>query len=268
LRQAFFGVYRRSDAVVVLSRDMRELLVNCGVPSRRIQVIPNWIDTELVKPHKHENSFRAQHGLDDKFVVMYSGNLGMSQNLMQVLEAAQLLQEQSDIAFVFIGDGVDRPGLEKFASERKMTNVRFFNYQPKSSLATSLSAANLHLVVLRQNIRQFLMPSKIYGALASGTPILALASEDCELAEIVQENDVGRILAGETPRELADAVLAMARNSELLARQAINARAFAVARCTRDSSVIQVRTLLDDVLRRRRVRPTETESPERVSHVQ
>lgn len=243
LRNVFFRIYRQSDAVVVLSRDMRNLLAEGGVPAERIHVVPNWVDTQAVRPMKAGNRFRAAHGLADKFVVMYSGNLGMSQDLPRVLKAAELLRGNGQIVFVFVGDGAERKNLERIAQERRLGNVRFFDYQPKAELATSLSAADLHLVVLRPEIRQLLMPSKVYGALASGTPILLLAAPDCELAQMVRDHDLGAVVSGSTPRELAMAIELMASRPDALRRQAASARAFSEAHCSRAGSVDALRDL-------------------------
>jgi colanic acid biosynthesis glycosyl transferase WcaI len=248
LRRMFFHVYYRSDAVVVLSRDMGELLVAGGVPANAVQIVPNWIDTSAVHPVKEHNSFRHEHNLGDKFVVMYSGNMGLSQNLTHVLEAAALLRNRDDVVFAMVGDGADRRNLERMAADKRLSNVRFFGYQPKANLAVSLSAADVHLVILQPSIRQLLMPSKIYGALASGTPVLALTTDDCELADTVRENDLGQVVSSDAAAALAEAIAAMANQPEALAEQGARARAFALAHCTRPASVARMRKLLGELL--------------------
>ncbi|MEX0643460.1 MAG: glycosyltransferase family 4 protein [Pirellulales bacterium] len=258
LRSAFFHVYRRSDAVVVLSRDMQNLLIEGGVPAEQVHVIPNWIDTDLVHPIKDANRFRHLHGLDDRFVVMYSGNLGLSQNLTQVLEAAAHVRNCEQIVFAFIGSGADRPNLERIAREKGLTNVRFFDYQPKAELADSLSAADVHLVVLQPQIRRLLMPSKLYGALASGTPVLAITAGDCELAEIVEQHDLGRVVSNGQVAELADAVRTMSTSPATLHRQATNARQFAESHCTRAVSVARLQVLFSQSLQ---LRPDSSSNP-------
>jgi putative colanic acid biosynthesis glycosyltransferase WcaI len=248
LRWMFFHVYCRSDAVVVLSRDMRELLAAGGVPEQVIRIVPNWIDTTAVCPVKQDNRFRHEHELEDKFVVMYSGNMGMSQNLTQMLEAAELLRGREDIAFAMVGDGADRRNLERIASEMRLGNVSFFGYQPKAELATSLSAADVHVVILQPHICQLLMPSKIYGALASGTPVVAVTSNGSELAEIVREHNLGAVVSDGTARALADTLAAMADRPEQSAAQGERAREYALDNCTRQSSVERMRNLLRELL--------------------
>ena len=231
LRRAFFGVYRRADQVVVLSRDMQDLMIERGVDPTKVAVIPNWVDTDLIYPVKENNAFRHRHDLEDKFVVMYSGNMGLSQNLMQILDVAELLQHRDDIVFAFVGDGADRANLERSATQRDLQNVRFFDYQPKSELAISLSAADLHLVVLRPEIQQLLMPSKIYGVLASGTPALVIGDSHSDLAEMVVGNKLGHAISGYDTSSVADYVATVSADT---CRERI--RNFASGNCDRETS--------------------------------
>jgi glycosyltransferase involved in cell wall biosynthesis len=200
---------------------------------------------------KEQNPFRKAHGLDGKFVVMYSGNLGMSQNLAHVLDAAEELRSEDSIVFVFVGDGAERPKLESIARDRQLTNVRFYDYQPKSELAISLSAADVHLVVLQSHIQRLVMPSKIYGVFASGTPVIALTTGECELAEIIRDHDLGQVISGEDARELAATVKKMAGAPGSLDGAARNAREYAETNCTRAASVHRLRSLFASMLDRR-----------------
>jgi glycosyltransferase involved in cell wall biosynthesis len=248
LRAAFFHVYRRSDAIVVLSRDMRELLIAGGVQPGIMQIVPNWIDTQAVSPIKRNNRFRRIHGLENKFVVMYSGNMGLSQRLDQVLDAAEALRHREDILLALVGDGADRRPLERSATQRRLKNVRFFDYQPKDQLADSLSAADVHLVILRPEIKRLLMPSKLYGVLASGTPALVIADADCELARTVSEHDLGAVVAPDSTQELVQTICRLADAREIVQRQSLAARAFAETHCRRDTSVGQIRGLLQGLV--------------------
>jgi len=247
LRGLFFAAYRRADAVVVLSRDMQELVLAGGVSAGRVSVVRNWADTNEVYPAKSGNVFRRTHALEGKFVAMYSGNMGLSQRLEQVLDAAESLRDRPDIVVAFVGDGADRRRLEQTAAEKRLANVRFFDYQPKTQLADSLSAADVHLVVLRPEIKQLLMPSKLYGVMASGTPAIALADMDCELAEVVTGNDLGTVVPSTETAELAATLRIYADSPELVARQGSRAREYAVANCGRDASVEMMRGVLRDV---------------------
>jgi glycosyltransferase involved in cell wall biosynthesis len=178
---------------------------------------------------------------------MYSGNMGMSQRLDQVLEAAELLRDREDIVLAFVGDGADRRNLLRLTSERGLANVRFFDYQPKAELADSLSAADVHLVILRPEIKRLLMPSKLYGVLASGTPSLVVADDDCELAMIVREHDLGEVVRPNDGAALAEAIRAAAAAPARNAKRGVNARRYAEANCTRRASVAGMGKLLAGV---------------------
>jgi colanic acid biosynthesis glycosyl transferase WcaI len=237
LRKLFFAVYKKSDAVVVLSRDMAELVEDGNVSKERIHLIPNWVDTNKIYPIKNTNGFRQTNRLDDKFVIMYSGNIGLSQRLEQVINAASQLCHRNDIVFVFVGDGANRHKLQQMVHEEHLTNVRFFDYCGNDELADSLSAADLHLVILRPEVKQLLMPSKIYGILASGTPAIVLADRDCELAKTVDENDLGIVVDSAHVADLTTAIINAVESPSKRQRQGAAARNYALLHCDRHQSV-------------------------------
>lgn len=206
LHATMHGAYRMADHVVVLSEDMRDLLLASGVAPERISIIPNWIDTQLVYPVKKENPLRRSQGWDARFVVMYSGNLGLSQRLEHLIDAADILRNEKEIQFVLIGDGATKSEMVARAKEKNLSNVLFLGYQPKDALAQSLSAADLHFVVLDPTVAGCLMPSKIYGILASGSATIVATSDGCELARMVRENDVGYVVAFGDAEALAERI--------------------------------------------------------------
>jgi colanic acid biosynthesis glycosyl transferase WcaI len=228
LASTMHGAYRRADHVVVLSEDMRELLLEFGVPADRISIIPNWIDTQLVFPAKKGNALRGRQGWTNDFVVMYSGNLGLSQRLEHLLDAANRLRNVPGIRFVLIGDGASKKDLVALAEDKKLSNIEFLPYQPKGDLAISLSAADLHYVVLDPMIAGCLMPSKIYGILASGSAMLLASSDGCELARTVRENDVGYVVAFGDGEALAERVEWSHRHRDELVEMGERARRLAV----------------------------------------
>jgi len=206
LRKAMIRAYRHADRVIVPGHDMRRVLVIAGVPAEAIQCIPNWIDTRHVVPVKDGNAFRRAHGLDGQFVVMYSGNLGLCQPLDDVVRAAKRLCEERDILFAIVGDGVAKRRLQEAVAQMGLANVRFFPYQAESCLAESLSAADLHLVPVDPRVASYLMPSKLYGVLASGSAVMAIAPEDCETARVVRDAGVGFVVTPGQPDALAEAI--------------------------------------------------------------
>lgn len=227
-RRALRRVYERADRVVVLSRDMQALLGRWGLAPDSIQCLPNWVDTRQVYPLDGENAFRTRHVLDGRFVVMYSGNMGLSQRLDDVLAAARLLADRPEVLFLLVGDGARRPALEQTAARLGLANVRFLPYQSKSELAASLSAADLHLLPVDPRVIGCLMPSKLYGILAAGRPVLTIAPAECELAEVTRQENVGRLVAPGRPEELAEAVRWAADHRAEIAEMGRSARALAL----------------------------------------
>lgn len=206
LRRLFFWTYRRAERVVVLSEDMRTLLLAGGLEPQRVIRVPNWADTRAIYPLKDGNPFRARQSLTDRFVVMYSGNMGLSQRLETLLECAALLRDEPRVAFLLVGDGASRPRLEELARQGDLTQVRFLDYQAKELLHESLSAADLQVVVLDPKIAQCLMPSKVYGIMASGTAMLVAAPEGSELATVARAERLGLVVPFDDPAAWAEAI--------------------------------------------------------------
>lgn len=246
LRKCFLFVYRRSDRVVVVGQDMQNWLVNHLVSDNRIQVIENWVDTDLVHPIKTENQFRRDHNLEGKFVAMYSGNLGFTQRFDLVLDAAEELSSYDEIVFAFVGNGVKRSELIEEVKKRKLSNIIFVDYQPKNYLAQSLSAADVHFVLLDRRLTQFMLPSKIYGALASGTPIIGIGqrksplgdrNKDSHIAQMIEQHNVGFFVEESQTSEVARCVLDLFENRELCETISLNAREAATNEYSRSRAV-------------------------------
>ncbi len=244
LRAWLFRVYRSADRVVVLSHDMRDLLVESGVPSGNVECIPNWVDARAVYPVKAHNPFRARHGINGEFVVMYSGNLGLTQRLEHVLQAADRLRDRSDVVVLLVGNGALKPSLERQARELGLNNVRFLDYQAKGELASSLSAADVHLVPLHPRLARYLMPSKLYGIMASGTAVLAPAPAESELGQTVRESGVGVVVTPEDPHALAEAIRWCADHRKEIEAMGEAARALALARFDRPQVTARFAALL------------------------
>lgn len=174
---------------VVLADDMAVRLVAQGLSRERIQVVPNWADGSAVHPvDRADNAFRRQHGLDGRFVAMYSGNIGVGHDVATFAAAARKLAH-TDIEFVFIGEGARKA--EAIDLTRDLPRVRFLPYQPRERLAESLSAADVHLVSLRDGLEGLLVPSKVYGIMAAGRPIAYLGPPGSEVSRLVEEHRIG-----------------------------------------------------------------------------
>src|SRR6266508_2524776 len=211
---AIGAAHRMTTRIVALSDGMAERLAAQGAPREALRTIPNWADGRLIRPVLHaDNPFRREHRLGDRFVVMYSGNLGQGHDLSTAIDTARLLERTSPrIAFLFIGDGARRAEAEQRASG--LRNVRFLPYQQKKDLAFSLSAADVHLVSLREGLDGLLVPSKLYGALASGRPVAYIGPRACEAAAVVRAHGLGWEGRNGDAEGLANALGALSTDAE------------------------------------------------------
>ncbi len=216
---------RQSDAVVVLGERMRRRLVEeKGADTSRLEVIHNWADCEAIVPGARDNAFSREHHLTDRFVLMHSGNVGMSQNLPVLIEAAARLMSKEKLVIAIVGEGARRKTLEAEAERRGLTNVRFFPYQPKAKLAESFATADAFLVSLKAGIEGYIVPSKLYGILAAGRPYIAAVDPSCEAATIATEHRCGLLAAPGNPDALAASITAMYDDPKRTRQMGENAR--------------------------------------------
>ena len=187
-----FGL-RHADLVTVLGEDMKRQVVRKGCPCRKVAVTRHWADTERIKPRKEENEFRREHGFrPSDFIVMYSGNVGLSQNLEGVIQVAREFHNFEDVYFVIVGEGANKSKLQGITRRLGLNgNVRFFPYQPKNLLDQSLSAADLHVIPLHKGVAGLIVPCKMYGIMASGTPFLAITDKESEVVRIAEQYRCG-----------------------------------------------------------------------------
>ena len=243
IRAGMFSIYHSCNALVVLSSDMLRLLLEDGIADQQVHIIPNWADVDSIYPVDSDNSFTKQHNLQGKFVAMYSGNLGLTQRLEDFVTAASIVADDPAIQFIFIGRGAKKSELQQMVMKLGLNNVMFLYYQPIEQLAHSLSAADLHLVPLNKDLSQCLMPSKLYGILAAGRPYLTTAPAGCELFQITEQREVGFTVFPD-PVKIAEGIRLAKSNPDQLQTMRSNARALAVAECTKQHSIDAFRTLL------------------------
>jgi glycosyltransferase involved in cell wall biosynthesis len=207
---------RAAAANVVLGDRMAEWAGTRGVPQERVAVIPNWADGDAITPlAPADNPLRAAWGLGGRFVVAYSGNLGRAHDYATLLDAAERLQDQTDIVFLFIGGGHLRPALEAEARARALASVRWLPYQPRQRLGESLAAADVHWASLRPELEGLIVPSKIYGILAAGRPALFVGDRNGEIGGLLRRHDCGISVAIGRGDELAAAILRLRDSPEL-----------------------------------------------------
>lgn len=200
--------YRRADAVTVLSDDLRDNVAGKvdENTARRVHVIPNFVDTDLIAPADRMTDYRAELGFDARPIVLYAGNVGFSQSLDLVVAAARACP---DLGFVINGDGAARAELERGAAD--VANLRFVGYQPIERLPEVLATGDIHVVPLRAGLGDVSVPSKTYSSLAAGRPVVASIDPGTEIPRLLGEAGAGVSVPPDDPdafvaalRRLAD----------------------------------------------------------------
>ncbi|MGI9601462.1 MAG: glycosyltransferase family 4 protein [Acidimicrobiales bacterium] len=199
-------IYRRADAVTVLSDDMRATVVG-GLGAEdadRVTVIPNFVDHDWITPADRHNSFRAELGLGDETVVMYAGNLGFSQPLESIVAAARALAGRTDVRFVVVGDGARRDELEQLAVE--VDNLDLVGFVPTDRMPEVLAASDIQLVPLRRGLTRCSVPSKFYANLAAARPVVVSVDPGSELDRVLAEVPAGLAVAPDDDQAFIDAI--------------------------------------------------------------
>ena len=197
---------RRADRIVAIGDTMRRRLEEKGAPTERVRVIPNWVDTERLVPRDRGNEWSRNLGLDDKFVVMHSGNVGHAQDLDSLVRAATFLRDLDDLAIMIIGTGARHAELVALTELLEVDQVKFLYYQSREALPRSLSAADVHVVGLAPGLAGYVVPSRLYGILAVSRPVIVAADAESETAQVVQQVGCGIVVPPGRPDLLARAI--------------------------------------------------------------
>jgi glycosyltransferase involved in cell wall biosynthesis len=234
-------VLSRADRVIVLGDCMRERVAAKAGPGRedRVDVIHNWADGEKIRPLEDgaRNHFAEEHGLAGRFVVQFSGNLGRVNDFDTPLEAARLLRDREDIVFLFIGDGAKAGEIKEYVRWHELGNVLLLPYQPRETLLYSLAAGDAHLVTLAEGLAGLSVPSKTYGILAAGRPVLFVGDPRSDVARLVAEHGCGEVVPTGDAGRLARIVSAWADDTASAAALGRAARALFLRRFDRPHAV-------------------------------
>jgi colanic acid biosynthesis glycosyl transferase WcaI len=233
IRRAIDFYLRRADRAVAIGDTMRTRLQDRGI--ERVTVIPDWVDTDSIRPLEQDP--------DGRFVVMHSGNIGHTQDLDTLVAAAR---EVPDVDVVIVGAGSRRAELERLASD--LPNVSFRPYQPRGRLSESLSSASLHFVGLASGLSGYVIPSRLYGVLAAGRPVLVAAEPDSEPAQLVTRAGCGIIVPPGRPSDVAAAIRAARDGKYDLRAMGARGRRFIMEYGDRSAAVERYRELFARLL--------------------
>jgi colanic acid biosynthesis glycosyl transferase WcaI len=247
--QGLVGYYlRRADHVVAIGDRMRERLVAKGADAAQITVIPNWVDTKSLVPGPQDNEWSQAQDLAGKFVVMHSGNVGHAQNLDNLVLATTYLRDLEDLVVPIVGAGARHTEISELAERIDADKVWFLPYQPREALPQSLGSARIHYVGLAKGLSGFVVPSRLYGILAAGRPVIVAADGDSETAGIVAETGCGIVLPPDRPDLLA-ATIRDAHDGRLdLETMGARGREYVVREADRSVALARYRSLVDRLI--------------------
>jgi len=246
-------VYRRANIITVHSEGNREHVMRKldKGQAEKVKVIPNWVDVHFIQPGPRMNWFREAHGLGDAFVVSFAGVLGYSQDLDVVLDAARILEDggwSSEILFLIVGDGVERPRLEAKARQMGLNNVRFLPMQPREKYPAVLHASDIGLATLHAEVRTPVVPSKILSIMAAGRPVVAAMNLDGDGPRLIAEARCGLCVPPEDPRALAEAILQLYHDASLREELGRNGRRYVEKYLSLEACVERYEQLLRQVI--------------------
>jgi len=221
--------YKSAKNISVITGAFSDNLVSKGVPIEKITCISNWVDVNFIQPiPKEDNPWISTHELMGKFVVLYSGNIALTQGLETVIEAAVQLRHITEITFVIAGEAIALARLQEYCLSCGADNVLLLPLQPRNILPQMLAAADVGLIVQKSNVISFNMPSKIPPLLASGSPIVGSVPATGTAAKAIGESGGGIVVEPESPTALAGAILDLYKQPDLAAQLGERARQFAL----------------------------------------
>lgn len=248
--------YRSADFVVDLGPYMKQRLRGKGVEEKRLHTIPVWSDREEIYPVSHEeNPLRNELGLEDKFVVMYSGNAGLAHRFEEILAAARQLQSHPEIEFLFVGEGPRKDEIQAFVDRHQLSNFRYLPYFPREKLKYSLSVADVHLMSLRREMAGIAVPGKLYGIMAAGRPVIMVGPHAAESAETIEEHEAGFVVdpdqENKADQGLRDVILELYADEKRRGKIGANGRQAFLEGYSRKVCCASWGSLLRDVLQSR-----------------
>jgi glycosyltransferase involved in cell wall biosynthesis len=244
------GAYlRRADRIVAIGETMRRRLEEKGAPPDRLRIIPNWVDTSEIIPQPRDNEWAQRRGLVGKFVVMHSGNVGHAQDLDSLVRAATFLRDLDDLRIVIAGFGARHAEIMELARRLEVhEQVKFLNYQSRDRLPLSLSSADLHVVGLAKGLAGYVVPSRLYGILAAGRPVIAAAEDESETGRLVREIGCGVVIEPGRPELLARTIRAAREGAFELEEMGRRGREYVVREADRSVAMERYRSVVAELL--------------------
>lgn len=255
---AFFEFLEKSsynfvDHIVTISEDFRDILIKKGVDSKKITVIPNWVEEEKVVPiKKEENILFERYNLDkNKFYITYCGNVGLTQNLELLIDVAKETENLENIHFVIIGQGENKDTIIKYANKKQVNNVTFLPFQPYEDIAHVFSLADVGLIISKKNIGTNSFPSKTWSIMSAKRAVLTSFDEDSELCSIINKSSCGVCVPPDNKESLKNAILKLYENKEITKKYGQNGRKYILDHLTREKGTSSYVKVFEDIMKKK-----------------
>jgi colanic acid biosynthesis glycosyl transferase WcaI len=242
-------VYRRARFITVIAERMRERVIHKGIPPLKVRLIPNFADVDDLVPIPRDNEFSRTHGLMNRFVVTYAGNMGPAQDLDGVLDAARLLLGDPRVCVLLVGEGSAYARLDARVRAERLTNVLMLPHQPYGLVPQIYASSDVCLVPLAKDAGSDAVPSKVYRIMACERPVLVCADSQSDLAELVRTAGSGVVVPQGDPQALAAAIDHMLSDPAATAAMGRAGRARVLADFSREAVSRQYVTLLTEAIR-------------------
>jgi colanic acid biosynthesis glycosyl transferase WcaI len=242
-------IYDHSKNILVISEGFKKNLEDKGVAPDKVKIIPNWVDTDFLKPMPKDNPLARRLGINNRFVVMYSGTISISSisTLENILESADELRTDQDIRFVIVGEGFKKEQLVSKARNLNLKNVTFLPFQPYPDLPALLASSDVLLVPLDKEKSLLSVPSKLYNFMAAGRPIMGLAHESSEVRSLIEETGCGACVSPEDIGEISAAIMKLKDSPEDRSRMGRNSRHYAEENYSKTRVLARVEKIIENL---------------------
>jgi colanic acid biosynthesis glycosyl transferase WcaI len=218
------------------------------VPPDKAVLIPNWVDTEEIRPLARSNPFADEHELASSFVVSYAGNMGWAQNIDELIAAASELRDSDSIRFLLVGDGVEKHRLQQAIFDLNLPNVTMLDHQPYAQVPLIYASSDLSYVALHAGLDADALPSKVYRIMASGRAVLAVAEKTSGLALLIEDSGCGFVVEPGSPAELGRVILDASRDRDRVEAMGLAGRSYVEEHFARQLVVGQYASLIEDLV--------------------
>jgi colanic acid biosynthesis glycosyl transferase WcaI len=226
--------YSRSTAIFCLCGGFIDALVRGGIPTSKLLLIPDWGETERIRPTTSDGSFRAAYDIRrEQFVALHAGNMGKKQDLLNIVRAAELTRDNPHLVWLIVGQGEERHIIETEISNQRLTNVRLLPLQPADQLCEMYAAADVLLLNQKATVRDAVIPSKLLSYMSSGRPVIAAVHGESEAAHLVRKAECGLIVPPEHPEALVQGITSLRQDTALRQRMAEKGRSYVVTHFSR-----------------------------------